>query len=82
LSAGVRNMPELSLSDQSTLTATIQPKIVQLRNAMDLRLPVWNRLSVAKKKAWIVSGKDPIMTLAWQVYRYLRDNFFGENVDD
>jgi hypothetical protein len=48
---------------------------------MELRKEVWDRLPVAKKKAWIASGKDPIMSLAWQVYRYLRDNFFMQEVD-
>jgi hypothetical protein len=43
---------------------------------MDQRKPIWDRMSDAKKRAWVTSGKDPIMTLAWKIYRYLRDNFF------
>jgi len=43
---------------------------------MELRKQIWDRISFEKKKQWIVSDKDPIMTLAWQTYRYLRDNFF------
>lgn len=75
-------MAELNLTGQATSAGQIQTRITQLRNAMDLRLPIWQKLPVAKKKAWITSGKDPIMTLAWNTYRYLRDNFFGSEVDN
>lgn len=72
---------DLNLTGQATSAGQIQTRVTQLRNAMELRKEVWSRLPVAKKKAWIASGKDPIMTLAWQVYRYLRDNFFTQEVD-
>ncbi len=75
-------MATLNLTGQATSAGQIQTRINQLKTAMDLRLEIWNRLPVGKKKAWITSGKDPIMTLAWQVYRYLRDNFFGQEVDN
>lgn len=75
-------MAELNLTGQAVSAGQIQTRINQLKDAMNLRLPVWQKLSVEKKQAWIVSGKDPIMTLAWQVYRYLRDNFFGVEVDN
>ena len=74
-------MADLNLTGQETSAAAIQTRVTQLRAAMELRKEVWNRLPVAKKKLWITSGKDPIMTLAWQVYRYLRDNFFTQEVD-
>ena len=74
-------MADLNLTGQAVSAGQIQTRITQLRSAMDLRKEVWNRLPVAKKKAWITSGRDPIMTLAWQVYRYLRDNFFTQEVD-
>lgn len=74
-------MADLNLTDQAALAATIQTRIVQLRDAMELRKPIWQRMSYAKKKAWITGGRDPIMTLAWNTYRYLRDNFFTQEVD-
>lgn len=74
-------MTDLNLSDQTTLTSAVQTRIVQMRNAMDLRLPVWQKLSDEKKKKWVKSDKDPLMTLAWNTYRYLRDNFFDQGVD-
>lgn len=75
-------MADLNLTGQSTIAGQVQTRITQLRSAMELRKDVWNRMSVEKKKAWITSGKDPIMTLAWTIYRYLRDNFFGQEVDN
>ena len=75
-------MADLVLTGQATSAGQIQTRITQLRNSMDLRKEIWDRLPVEKKKKWITSGKDPIMTLAWQVYRYLRDNFFGQEVDN
>ena len=75
-------MAELNLTGQSTIAGQVQTRINQLRTEMDKRKVVWDRLPVTKKRAWITSGRDPIMTIAWQVYRYLRDNFFGQEVDN
>ena len=75
-------MADLNLTGQATLAGQVQTRITQLRASMDLRKEIWNRLPIAKKKAWITSGKDPIMTLAWQIFRYLRNNFFGREVDE
>lgn len=75
-------MSELNLTGQATSAGQIQTRINQLKAAMDLRLPIWTKLPVEKKKAWVSSGRDPIMTLAWNVYRYLRDNFFGVEMDN
>ena len=69
---------DLNLSGQQTAVDQIAPKIQQFKNQMDLRKPVWDKLPDSKKKKWITSGKDPIMTTAWQIYKYLRNNFFTE----
>ena len=74
-------MTDLNLTDQSTLASAIQTRVSQLKTAMDLRLPVWQKLPDGKKKLWVTSGKDPIMTLAWTIYKYLRDNFFERGVE-
>ncbi len=71
-------MADLNLTGQSTLAEQVQTRINKFRAAMDLRKEIWDRLPLAKKRAWVKSGKDPIMTLAWKIYRYLRDNFFKE----
>lgn len=71
-------MPQLNLSGQETECIGLRPKVVKLKQLLDARKEVWDRIPTAKKKLWITSGKDPVMTLAWDVYRYLRDNFFEE----
>jgi hypothetical protein len=75
-------MATLNLAGQATLAGPIQTRINQLKTAMDARKVVWNKLPLHKKKAWITSDKDPIMTLSWLIYRYLRDNFFSQEVDN
>jgi|GEM_PF-6815165 len=75
-------MTTLNLTNQETAKDQIQPYINALKTRMDERKEVWARLPREKRVRWIKSGKDPIMTLAWQIYKYLRDNFFDfEEVD-
>jgi len=68
----------LNLIHQSIYAQQIQPKITQLKNLMNERKVLWDRLNNKKRKLWITSGKDPIMTLAWNVYNWLHNNFFGD----
>ena len=75
-------MTDLNLTNQQAERDVIAPKIQQLKTAMDNRKVIWDKLPDAKKKLWITSGKDPVMTLAWQVYRHLRDNFFKDDIDN
>lgn len=75
-------MRVLNLSNQATVAGQVQTRVNQLKTEMDKRKEIWSRLSNDKKRQWIKSGKDPIMTLAWQIYRYLRDNFFDQGVDN
>lgn len=58
------------------------PKLNRMQKLMDQRLPIWQKLPRSKKVKWIKSGKDPVMTLAWTIYKYLRNNFFGEVDND
>lgn len=75
-------MSQLNLTGQETTKKQIAPKIQRLTSEMDLRRPIWDKLPNAKKIEWIQSGKDPIMSLAWDVYKYLRNNFFGGETDE
>jgi hypothetical protein len=74
-------MAILNLSDQAILKNTIAPKIQSLKTAMNARKVIWDKLSSEKKEKWITSDKDPIMSLAWAIYKYLRNNFFDAEVD-
>lgn len=75
-------MATLNLSNQETAKNNISPKLLQLKQSMDTRKDIWDKLPIEKKKKWVTSGKDPIMNIAWDVYKYLRNNFFNEGVDN
>ena len=74
-------MTVLDLSNQTVDAADIQLKVVKLKGALDARRELWGRLDVDEKRAWVKSGKDPIMTLAWQIYKYLKPWFEQEDID-
>jgi hypothetical protein len=63
-------MTDLVLTGQQTLYNDIAPKILVLKQALDLRANIWSELSFDKKKAWIVHVDDPIMQLAWDISKY------------
>ena len=75
-------MATLNLSNQETIKNQIGPKIQILKDSMDLRKSVWNKISTGKRKKWIQADKDPLMSLAWSIYKYLRNNFFGSETDE
>jgi len=74
-------MPQLNLTTQADKQAEIAPYLQKLKTQMDKRIDVWSRLPREKKKKWVKSGKDPIMSMSWTIYKYL-DKFFGEVNDD
>jgi len=71
-------MANLNLTGQTTAGTAIQTRIVQLKTLLDQRKPFWDRMPIEKKRMWIKSGKDPVMNLAWDVFKYLNNNFFRE----
>ena len=68
-------MADLVLTGQATSAGQIQTRITQLRNSMDLRKEIWDRLPLEKKRAWI--PKDPVLALAWDEYVFLHKYFRG-----
>jgi len=75
-------MAILNLSNQQAAVDSIEPYIIGLKNRMDQRRQMWDKLPFKKKKRWVLSDKDPIMSLAWSIYKYL-DEFFGsEEIKD
>lgn len=71
-------MAILELTGQSLERDDIAPKLLKLKNLMNQRKIIWDKLPIEKKKAWVASGQDPIMQLAWDVFNYIRGNFFYE----
>ena len=72
-------MTTLNLTGQALERDDIQPKLVKLKQLLDQRKAIWAKLPVAKRKAWVTGGNDPIMDIAWDVFNYLETNFFGED---
>ena len=70
-------MAILDLTGQTTSAGQIQTRINALKTLLDQRKPFWDRMPIEKKRAWIASNKDPVMTLAWDVFKYLNNNFFS-----
>ena len=68
-------MADLVLVDQEAYRDNILPKMLLLKKQLDLRADIWAKVSDEKKKKWVTSGKDPLMTLAFQMGQYFKDNF-------
>ena len=69
-------MAKLILNSQAIIAGTIGTKVNSLKTALNSRKAIWSKIPSEKKVKWIKSSKDPIMTLAWNLYQYL-DDFFG-----
>jgi len=72
-------MTTLNLSGQDLERDDIVPKLLKLKTLLDDRKEIWQRISVAKRKLWVTSEKDPIMDIAYDIHKYLDNNFFGED---
>jgi len=70
-------MADINLTGQEAAKNQIQPRITVLRGLLEQRKEVWGKLEMTDRVRWIKSGRDPIMTLAWTIFRYLYNNFFG-----
>ena len=68
-------MANLTLNGQATKAADIGPKLAKLKQALDARKAIWTKLPIEKKKKWVASEKDPVMTLAFTIGQYLQKNF-------
>lgn len=65
----------LNLTDQQALYNQVAPKIGDLKTSMDLRVPIWAKISDEKKKVWVQWDKDPIMGLSAQIVEYMVVHF-------
>jgi hypothetical protein len=75
---------DLNLTGQGLERDQIAPKLQSMKSLMLDRKVIWDKLPYSKKKKWIQAAatKDPIMDIAWDVYTWLRDNFFEETDRD
>ena len=70
-------MATLDLTLSGTDKTKIQTGLVTLKAHLDLRKEIWAKLPLEKRKAWVLSDKDDVITLAYDVYKYLDRNFFS-----
>jgi len=73
---------KIELTNQKMQSDTITPKLLLLKNMMNSRKEMWLKVPYSDKKKWVKSDKDPIMTLAFSIYKYLHNNFFGPKFYD
>ena len=78
---GEGNLVNLNLSNQEIEKIDIQPKSDRLNSLLEQRKEVWGKCSIEIKKKWIDSKKDPIINLAYNLYKYLK-TFFQDIEDD
>jgi len=75
-------MANIKFTGQDIESSSIQPKLLKLKTLMDERKEIWHKISFDKRKVWVTSNADPIMDIAWDVYKYLDTNFFGRYYND
>lgn len=71
-------MATINLTGQDADFTTIRPKIIKMKQMMNDRKVIWDKLPHAKRKVWVTSGQDNIMTLAYQTYQFLCEFFDSE----
>ena len=73
-------MATLDLSGQGLERDDVAPKLAKLKTLMLQRKVIWDKIPLAKRKAWVQNAatKDPIMDIAYDVWKWLDNNFFGE----
>ena len=71
-------MAELNLNGQAGIAAQVGPKLVQLREALEQRLPVWQKLTAEQKRRWlaVAAERDPLLHMARQMAEYLMETWF------
>lgn len=77
-------MTVLNLTGQQTARDQIWPYLVQLWGLMQDRQVMWNKISETKRQTWInlAPTDDPIMDIAFDIYKKLNNNFFGPKFGD
>lgn len=72
-------MTVLNLTGQSVDYGKIAPRFETLKSLMLERKVIWDKLPEERKVLWLQHPeKDTIMGLAWMIYRWLHNNFFGK----
>ena len=71
-------MAEIDLKNRGSDKTDIEPKLQKLKNRLNDIEPLWKKLSPKKRKKILEDNVDPILSLAYSIYKYLEKKFFGE----
>jgi len=70
-------MTTLNLTGQGVEYSDIAPKLNKMKTLMNQRKVIWDKIPEAKRIQWLRHPeKDPIMGIAWMIYKWLHNNFF------
>ena len=67
----------LNLTNQQAICNGISLKTDQLKEILDLRSPMWNKIATQNRKEWLDWGKDPALNIVKDLLTYLVNNFPG-----
>lgn len=74
---------KLDIKNQEQTKDKIKTEIDNLISSLEKRGEIWDKIPIDKKKIWINSNKDPIMSMSWDLYKKLNKYFgiLGEDDD-
>lgn len=77
-------MAKYVFNNQATQANLIRPTLVMLRALMNGRKHMWYKMTPEERQNWIDSAPsmDPIMELAWDIYKDLHNDFFSKEKYD
>lgn len=62
---------KLKLTTDKSKADKIVAEIANLKTDLELRIELWDRLTLEKKTTWAKGGNDPAITIAYELYVYL-----------
>ncbi len=65
----------MNLTNQDKKSKDLKPYIKQLTDELDARSALWNKLPPKKRKKIIKDDKDPVIKLAYKLYKDLKAFF-------
>jgi len=65
----------MNLANRQQIANQLTPIFLNFKNELDKVLVFWKKCDYKKKK--LIVQRDPIMGIAFQLYKYL-NNFFGD----
>lgn len=58
---------------KAIIDGSVKPALQLLKNELDQRKPLWSKLTMDQKIKLIRSDRDPALSVAWMILKYLCD---------